>query len=115
MIGVRHWADIGWTVVYTPTEEYSEVVADFAAYRVEATELDGAPLYWLAGAHSNLERTPDVNLAQPDWRWSIKWDGCSNFSLSDSMHCCGSDDVTGFHEAMRRTWAWAKELGMDRG
>lgn len=115
----RTWEDIRYVCVLQAEPKYADVNAQFKLYHVTGLQDNGegeynVPIFELPEAGSSADTTTDVEAAACELEVTIKWDGCAHWNPATYWHTCGRDNVDHLIEAINRTWAWAKELGMDR-
>lgn len=115
----RDFEDLGYTVVLAPEDEYADTHAEFHVYRHEGYEKNpqsdewDVPLFWRVGSSSNTNPTSHVANAETFLIATVKWDGCSNWNMSDA-HLCGHEHLVKLTTLMERIWEWARAIGMDR-
>jgi hypothetical protein len=94
----RTWGDIGWVVIFTPSEYY----VDIMAWEIAAEDDEG-----LLVGQSSQEMSHDPNDVTPIVRGSIKWDGCSNLDMGEEdcmWHHCSRASLLVIGELLARTF-----------
>lgn len=107
---IKHFEDLGFTVVAKRVETY---LVEYAVYRIYGRESKGE-LYWPASDKSNDDITNDLAKAEIFLHGEVKWDGCSNWHFDEQdrvmLHGCSREDLTEIGEIMGICWDWTAEL-----
>lgn len=107
---VKHYKDIGFTVVAEP--HYFHV--EYLIYEIEGDSVDGNPLYHRKGSDSFPDSVDTIEESEPYLTGEVKWDGCSNWEFDEQersmLHFCSRENLQSISEIMVACYDWTKEL-----
>lgn len=109
------WRDIWYACRFTTkgTTWTDFVLCEVAAmHSGKASDVDGVPMFDRKGSKSSLNRTENLDEAEPAAEGFIKWDGCMQFT-SGHQHFDNRADVDRYAEALHRIRDKAIAVGGD--
>lgn len=111
----KHFKDLDFTVVATPHSHQVE----YSIYDIEGyTSIDNMPLWHKAGASSYPDPVESLSEAEVYIHGSVKWDGCSNWSIDENERCmihgCSRRDIQRIGDIMALCWDWTAQLIPDK-
>lgn len=88
----------------------AEYHVEFKIYpTVELVSNDGVNLAWYADSGTGEDYTDSLDHAATLFAGSVKWDGCSNWLLTN-IHACGRTELTDLSTLMVQCWDMAARL-----
>lgn len=103
-VRVVSFLDLGYTV----KAEAHDYYVDYTVYQIDGVDGD-KPLWHKKGAESTPSYVETLEEAEVFLNGSVKWDGCSNWSLDAMqkdvmMHSCDREGLVAVGEVMARCW-----------
>lgn len=103
----RRWDDIGYYIVANPDGHY----CDFIIYLADGISESDEPFPFHAKSKSGYPNsTNDIESAEVFCTGHVKWDGCSDWVFSNSIHFCREQQAADLGTCFLRIYQWAKEL-----
>lgn len=107
---IKHFEKLGYSIVAEPSEYFVE----YTIYQHEGYEKNGTPLFHRKDADSYPDPIEDYRNAEPMFKGSVKWDGCSNWDFSfqemNMFHGCSKTDLINLGLILGEAWSMTKNL-----
>jgi hypothetical protein len=107
---VKHFEELGYSIVAEPCEYRVE----YTIYQHDGYEENGTPLFHRKDADGYPNPVEDYQNAEPMFKGSVKWDGCSNWDFSfqemNMFHGCSKTDLINLGLILGEAWSMTKIL-----
>ena len=104
---MRVWEDIGYVA---RIEQQRDHYVNFVIYELQGIECGtGAVVLHKKGSPSWPDPVYDTSEAEEFITGYVKWDGCSDWLVHDSIHYCSRTGLAEVSQVLQRCWDWAAE------
>lgn len=102
---IKVFRDLEFSVIARKSSYY----VDFNIYEISGFSEDGAPLY----NNEPIMFSKNIEDAAIFANGSVRWDGCSNWSIGEEgvmVHSCDKEHLLNIGKVLAACWDWASEL-----